>query len=232
MSEQPQDHLFEEETKLEEGGISLRLIAIVFVIVAIGVGVGYFLVKQKKDLTAEDAAPVLTAALKAQGPASVHFHSGHVVPSVDEKPRDPHYRLLEKAGIVKLTPDKKSGGAFVAVTEVGEREISSLPEFKKWKNPDNTDAYAVPLAIRQLAQVTKVTMTGPNTARVEYVWKWAPTRVGEKFDASGALVKTFNSWERATLIKDYGVDFYSEPKRASAFMIRSDKGWKIGQEEE
>lgn len=221
-----EDHLFEEETKLEASGVSLRLIGIIAIVVAIGAGLAYFFISQQKDLTAQQAAPVLTAALKAKGPAVVHFHAGHVVSSVDEKPRDPHYKLLEKAGIVKVSDDKK-GGSNVSVTADGERMVSALPEFKKWKNTDGTFAYSVPLATRELVQVNSVTMRGPNGANVTFDWKWAPNALGAKFDAAGPLVKTFNTWDRATLIKSYGVDFYSDTKKGSVYMVRTGKGWKI-----
>ncbi len=52
-------------------------------------------------------------------------------------------------------------------------------------------------------------MIKPHLARVDYTWKWTPNRLGKDFDASSDLVHNFNTWERGTLIKNYGVDFYS-----------------------
>ena len=52
--------------------------------------------------------------------------------------------------------------------------------------------------------------------------------LGEEFDASGSLVKSFTSWDRATLIKSYGVDFYSAPaaKASVTLMETNDGSWK------
>jgi hypothetical protein len=223
--------MFEAEEQLEKKSFSANFLVIFLVIVAIAGVAAYFLVRSQKDLTADEAAGVLKVALRARGPAITHFHAGLVVPSVDEKPRDPHYKLLEKAGMVKL--QKATGGATrVEVTALGDGTFSKFPEFKKIKNPDGTDGYVVPLAERQLVAVSKVTMQGPSAATVEYTWKWAPNKMGDVFDASGETVKSnFNTWERAKLIEKYGVDFYhGEPTKATVTLVRGSKGWQISNE--
>jgi hypothetical protein len=225
----PEDHLFEQEAELEESGVSFRLIAIIAIIVAVGVGIGYYFVHQQRDLTPEDATPVITAALQARGPALITFRVGHVEPSVSEKPRDPHYKLLSNGGILTVKDDKK-GGIYASVTADGARVLSALPEFKKWKNADGTETYFVPLAGRQFVSVDKVTMAGPNGAHVDFTWKWKPNVIGQKFDASSPLIQKFNTWDRGTLINHYGIDFFGETKKGSVYMIRGDKGWKIGEE--
>lgn len=225
--------MFEEELKLEKEqkaiSFSSPLLYIFLLIVLIGVGAGYYLMKQQKDLTPDQASAVLQSAFKAKGPSYVHFHLGAVKASVDEKPRDPHYKLLEKAGYVKLAP-RKDGAVLVSLTPLGEGTFSKLPEFEKGKNPDGTDALRVPLADRQLVEITSVTMTAPSSAHVEYTWKWSPNKVGEAFDATGPTVKAFTQWDRAALIKSYGVDFYREQQRGSVNMVRAEKGWKISEE--
>lgn len=225
--------MFEEELKLEKESKALSLnspfLYIFLVIILIIGGVGYWMFKQQKDITPDQAKVVLESAMKAKGPSVVHFHLGAVKASVDEKPRDPHYKLLEKAGFLKLASGKE-GVVLVRLTPLGEGTFTKLPEFQKAKNPDGTEAIMVPLATRELAEVTKVTMTGPNTARVDYVWKWNPNKVGEIFDATGPVVKGFSQWDRATLIKNYGVDFYKEQQKGYVSMVRSDKGWKISEE--
>ena len=42
------------------------------------------------------------------------------------------------------------------------------------------------------------------------------------------LVHSFNTWDRGTLIKDYGVDFYSAaPTKASVVLVETKDGtWK------
>jgi hypothetical protein len=67
---------------------------------------------------------------------------------------------------------------------------------------------------------------------VEYTWKWAPTPVGEAFDANGKFLKQFPVWQRAILIQKHGADFYhAEPASAKVFMVRVDrKTWRLATE--
>lgn len=222
--------MFEAEVEMEKKSSNWVPLVLIIALIAAVIGlVGYAVFPMKKALSAPEAAEVVTAALQAQGPAVVHFHSGLVAPSVDEKPRDPHYRLLEKAGVLKLVT--APGGAMrVSLTPLGEQELAEIGA-KKLQNPDRTDAYTAPLAERKLVEVSKVTMRGRNAADVEYTWKWAPNRLGEAFDAAGPTIKKFNTWEHATLIQKYGVDFYhGAPTRATLILVRSDKGWRISTE--
>jgi hypothetical protein len=223
--------MFESEEQIEkQRSFTSPLLLVFLLIVIVGVGAAYYLLKSQKDLTPQEAAAAITSSLKLRGPATVHFHGGVVMPSIDEKPRDPHYKLLDKAGLIKAAP-ATGGGLRVALTTLGERTFAEFPEFKKFKNPDGTESFVVPLAERKLVEVGKVTMAGPNQAKVEYSWKWQPNKLGEQFDASGALVKNFNTWDRATLIQKYGADFYTgEPTKAVLTMVRTDKGWRVSTE--
>ena len=71
-------------------------------------------------------------------------------------------------------------------------------------------------------------MIKPHLAKVEYTWKWVPNRLGKEFDASGELVKSFTTWDRATLIKSYGADFYGGDltKATIVLMEGNDGSWK------
>ena len=120
---------------------------------------------------------------------------------------DPHYKLLDKAGIV-TTKAKGYNSLIVVLNPAGEKLFSGIEGVQKSTNPDKTVSYVVPLAERKLVAVNNVTMIKPHLAQVQYTWKWAPNRLGQDFDASGSLVKSFGTWDRATLIKSYGVDFY------------------------
>ncbi len=222
--------MFEEELKLQKESSYFIPLALVLVLIAVIVGaIGYWVVPGK-SLSQEQAAGLVSAFLKGEGPATVHFHVGVLQPSVDEKIRDPHYRLLEKAGILKLGK-AKGADISVAFAPEGERKLAAIPGVVKTRNSDGTDAYTVPLAERQLAAVSKVTMSGRDVAHVQFTWKWAPNELGNAFDASGPLVKSFNTWDRSTLIQKYGVAFYHvEPAQAALTFVRGDKGWKLAAE--
>jgi len=223
--------IFEAEVKMEKQSSVLPLLLLLSLMAAVLGVVAYVVleIRARQPLSTREAGSVVESILKAQGPAVIHFHGGLVMPSVDEKPRDPHYRLLEKIGAVK-TAKTAGGGTMVTLTPAGER-LASIPGFKKWKNADKTISYAIPLAERQLVEISNITMTGVNDASVQYAWKWVPNQLGNDFDAAGALVKSFNTWDRATLIEKYGADFYhGDPTRASINLVRTDKGWKIATE--
>jgi hypothetical protein len=222
--------MFEEELKLQRESSFVIPLVLVLVLVAVIVGaIGYW-VAPGHSLSQPQAAGLVAAYLKGQGPATVHFHVGVLVPSVDEKIRDPHYRLLEKAGILKLG-SAKGDAVGVALTPDGERRLAAIPGVVKTRNSDGSMGYTVPLAERELASVSKITMSGRDVASVQFTWKWAPNELGNAFDAAGPLAKSFNTWDRSTLIQNYGVAFYHvEPAQASLTFVRADKGWKLAAE--
>src|SRR5450759_5519244 len=92
-------------------------------------------VRGKTPLSAQEASPIVAAALQGPGPAVIHFRTGLVKPSAGEKPGDPNYRLLEKAGIVKLAKAPR-GSVLVSLTPEGERLMTGLPGFKKSQETD------------------------------------------------------------------------------------------------
>lgn len=222
--------MFEDEIKMEEKSSNVMpLLMALGLIVAIVGGIGYFILESKRTLTNEQATQVVSELLKAQGPARVHFHAGgRVEPSMDEKPFDPHYRLLEKLGVVALgKPTYK--GLEVKVTPQGLEELKKCGATEV-KNADGTDAYTVPLANRKLMGVSKVDMTRPGMARVEYTWNWEPTSLGKDFDANSKAMASLTVWDRTLLIQKYGADFYenAEPKKVAITLSWDDKvkNWK------
>ncbi|MGO9123644.1 MAG: hypothetical protein ACLP6G_02025 [Terriglobales bacterium] len=221
--------MFEAEVEMEQRSSFLPLLLLLSLVAAI-VGIATYVVIQvrsKTPLTAQEANGIVAAELQGPGPAIIHFRTGLVISSVDEKPGDPHYRLLEKAGVLRLA--KTNGRAvMVSLTSGEERQMEALPGFKKWKEADGTFTYQVPLAQRQLVSISSVTMNGVNNAIVEYTWKWVPNQFGEMFDAGGPLVKGFNLWDRKTLIDKYEADFYhGNPAKSTLALARADQGWKI-----
>jgi hypothetical protein len=224
--------MFEQEIELEkrENSVVPLLLIVAMIVCIVGVA-GYYLWENKQVLGSADAGNVISASLKAQ-PAVFRFHAGVVKPSVAEKPDGPHYRLLEKAGIVKLGKVNKDGSYPIAVTPEGTRLLAELPDVSKTQEQDGTDLYVVPLAERRLVEIGKITMVSPSRANVQYSWKWEPNKLGNLFDASGSLVKSFNMWDRTTLIEKYGANFYqAEPTKVQVALTKTDRGvWQIALE--
>lgn len=220
--------LFAAELEMEAKSSSFLPLLLVAGLVLVVGGTIYYFVKGARDvLTAPVATTSVTSILKAQAPPAVQFSTGTVVPSVNEKPQDPHYKLLAKSGVI-VTKPKGNASLIVTITGPGEDLLSKISGVQKTRNADGTTSYSVPLAARALVSVDKVTMLKPHLATVEYTWKWEPNRLGQEFDASGTLVKSFTTWDRATLIKSYGVDFYgAAPAKATITLMETANGaWK------
>jgi hypothetical protein len=220
--------MFEQEIAMEKQQSSvLPLLLIITLIVSlVGVAV-YYVVENRKVLASEEATTLVNASLKSQEPVTIHFQTGTVVASVDEKPHDPHYRLLEKAGLLKIGKDAGRTTA-ITLTPKGEELLSQIPGVGKTKSKDASEVYIVPLAGRKLVGTPKVTMTSMGHAAVEFTWAWEPNQLGEIFDASGSQVQSFNTWDRGTLIDKYEVKFYhGAPTRASLACVRGEKGWEV-----
>jgi hypothetical protein len=225
---QAEPELFSAEIEMEGKSLNLfPLILILGLMVVVGGTIFYF-VKGARDVLTE---PLATASVNkiigSQAAATIRFSTGTIVSSVNEKPLDPHYKLLGKAGIVVSKP-KGANALIVNLTPAGEKVLSDINDVQKNKNADGTTSYVVPLAVRTLVSIDKVTMIKPHLAQVDYTWKWTPNRLGKEFEASGSLVQSFSTWDRATLIKSYGVDFYgAPPARASVVLLEANDGsWK------
>jgi hypothetical protein len=220
--------LFAAEIEMEKKSSSfLPLILILGLVIVVGSAIFWFVKGARDVLTVPVATNAVSQILKDQGPSTVRFTTGTVVSSLNEKPMDPHYKLLAKAGIITTKP-KGYNSLIVALNPAGEKLFSDIGGVQKSTNPDKTVSYVVPLAERKLVAVNNVTMIKPHLAKVEYAWKWVPNRLGKEFDASGELVKSFNTWDRATLIKTYGADFYSgDPTKATIVLMEGNDGsWK------
>lgn len=219
--------LFAAEIAMEKSSNFFPLFLIAGLVLVVG-GTVYYFVKGARDvLTVPVATTTINQIMNSQGGATIRFTTGSLTSSVNEKPQDPHYKLLAKAGVV-TSKAKGAAGLNVTLTAAGEKLLSTIDGVQKTKNADRTTTYTVPLAARQLVSVDKVTMIKPHLAQVDYTWKWTPNRLGNQFEASGSLVKSFNTWDRATLIKSYGVDFYNAgPTKVSLVLVEADNGtWK------
>ncbi len=222
--------MFEAEIEMEKKSSSFGPVLFIAVLVlAIAGGIYYAVHESKKSMSETEASQLITSILKTKGPAVLHFRTGLVKQTVDEKPFDPQYKLLEKAGVIKTA--KRDGGLQVTLTSAGEKILSDTKGVTRTKRLEGGESIEVPLAFRKLVAVTKVDVKSPVRATVAYTWKWEPTKLGDVFDASNSLVTSFNVWERGTLIKDYGVDFYhADPKAEQfAFVRGANDGWSIAE---
>lgn len=228
--------LFAAEIAMEKKSLNLfPVILILALVVVVGGSIFYFVKAANEVLTVPAATTAISHMLKAQGPATVHFNTGTVDRSADGGP-EANYKLLEKAGVIEIiAPKPKAKGKVEAATSltvnisrIGEGMLSGIDGVRTSKNADGSTSYTVPLAVRQLVSVDKITMVKPHLAQVAYTWKWAPNILGQDFDASGSLVQGFSSYERTNLIRSYGVDFYNAgPTKASIVLMEGDNGaWK------
>lgn len=225
--------MFEQELEMEQKNSSIVPLLLILCLAGVIVGsVGYWIVQSRKTLSPEQANAAVTEILKKQGPVTLIFRTGTVEPSINERPRDPHYKLMEKAGLLKTADIKGKDRVSVTLTPEGEKLITAIPELRKREDKDGTTVYFVPLAQKKVIAITKVTMSGPNMARIEYTWQWAPSAVGDVFDTNSKFVKTFNIWDTQTLISKYDVNYYhGEPTKAVVNMVRGDNDqWKVALE--
>jgi len=217
--------LFAAEVAMEGRSSGFMPMIFIFGLVLVVGGAIFYFIKGARDvLSVPTATATITKLLDAQGPATIQFSTGSVDANPNDRISDPHYKLLAKAGII-ITKPKGDKTLIVNLTDSGERLLSNINGVEKTKKPDGVTTYRVPLAERKVVEVTQVTMIKPHLAQVSYTWKWVPNRLGQEFDASGSSVKSFTTWDRSTLIKNYGVDFYSQaPTKASIVLMEKKDG--------
>jgi hypothetical protein len=223
--------MFEDEVAMEKRSSIFPLLLMLCLAAVVAAGVVWVVleVKERAPLTVEQAGPLVAAALQGPGSAVTRFSTGLMPPNYEfGKAGDPGYRLLAKAGIVKLGKAGKDGSVPVSLTAQGEKMLAGIAGVKK-SEKNGTVSYQVPLAGRQLVDIAGVTMTGVNTAAIEYTWKWVPNPLADAFDVAGPLVKSFSTYERKNLIDKYGADFYhGNVNKSTLGVTREKRGWKIG----
>jgi hypothetical protein len=224
--------MFEQEIEMEQRQSSVVPLLLIIAMILAFVGVAaYYVVQNRKVLPATEANSLITESLKADGPVTIHFQVGRVVASVQERPHDANYRLLEKAGLLNVGKDNGRITP-IALTQSGRALLEQIPGVVKSKDPkEGADSYIVPIADRVLVGTPQITMTGMGRAKVEFTWAWTPNKLGDYMDASGPLVKSFSTWDRATLIDKYGAKFYhGEPTKAAVMIVRTEGVWRIATE--
>ena len=227
--------MFEQELELEkhENTIVPLLLIVALILTVVGVA-GYYLVQNRKVLSMQEATQVATSVLASQGPATLQFHTGLVKSSVNDDPRAVHYRLLEKAGLATIGKGQGTYGTTypVGLTPAGVEMLKRIQGVVTTPEKDGTNLYVVPVAERRLANISNIKMLSPTRATVSLTWSWKTNPMGELLDASGSMVKSFNTWDRATLIQKYGADFYhAAPTEVTLSLAKADNGtWGIATE--
>jgi len=227
--------MFEQELEMEKQESSVVPLLLISALILTIVGVaGYYLVQNRKVVTLQEATQVAASALKDQGPATLRFHTGLVKSSVDDNPQGPHYRLLEKAALVKLG---KAQGAYGTITPVaftpgGQELLKRIDGVQHSTEKDGTELYVVPVAERRLLSVSNIKMLSPTSATINITWDWKTNALGELLDAGGSMVKSFSTWDRATLIQKYGANFYhGAPTQVTLALAKSESGvWQVATE--
>jgi len=227
--------MFEQELEMEkrENSIVPLLLIVALILCIVGVA-GYYVIQNRKVLTMQEATNVATSILEQQGPATVRFHTGFVKSSVDDNPQGVHYRLLEKAGLVRLGKAQGTYGTTypIELTPAGQEILKRIQGVTTAQEKDGTELYLVPLAERRLVTVSKINMITPTRATITISWNWKTNPLGELFDAAGSEVKSFNTWDRATLIQKYGADFYhAPPTEVTIALMKTDQNvWQVATE--
>ena len=220
--------MFEQEMELEKRQ-SAAVPLLLFMALLLGlIGLAaYFFMESRQVLTPREASGVVSNILRARGTTTVTFHTGLITERYEESPEDVRYRFLEKAGVIKIGKIKGEK-APVALTAKGEELIKQIPNVQQSRDEDGIVSYVIPLAARKLVEVSKITMSGPQRATVEYTWQWDPNLLGEAFDASGPLLATFDTNDRMSLIDKYGARFYhAAPTREVVMVGNGPQGWQL-----
>src|ERR1039457_7549025 len=128
--------LFAAEIEMEKKSSSFGpLVMILVLVLAVGGTIFYFVKTSREVLTAPVATNSINQILQSQGGGKIHFSVGTIVSSVNEKPMDPHYKLLAKAGILTIKP-KSWNSIYATMTPSGEKLLDGIKGVDKGKNSD------------------------------------------------------------------------------------------------
>lgn len=219
--------MFEQEIEMEKReGSSFGPILIIFLLVGLFVGgFGVVIFQSKQVLKPEEASAPIQTKLAAET-VNVTFHTGNLSYGAADNPANPQYKLLEKAGVLKMGKGK-GYTAQVDLTPAGKQLVASFANVSGLPDKNNTTIYTLPLASRKLVSVGKITKLGPQKFQVQYTWVWQTTKAGDMFDIAGKLVQNLPSYDRSVLIDQHGANYYhSDPAQAVMVLAKGDKGWE------
>ena len=133
----------------EKSSSVLPLMFVAGLILVVGGAIYFFVRGANAKLTTPVATTAINEILKSQPPAEIKFTTGTVTSSVNEKPLDPHYKLLAKTGVL-VTKPKSWNSIISTLTPAGEKMLSNIDGVEKATNKDGTVTYlraACPAAV-------------------------------------------------------------------------------------
>jgi hypothetical protein len=220
--------MFEQEIEMEKKeGSSFAPILIILLLLGLFIGgLGVVIFQSKQTVRPEEATAAIETKLKSAAPVSITFLTGNVSLTAADSPNDPHYKLLEKAGIIQIAKPK-ADSARVDLTPAGKELLASVPNVIGVPAKGGTTSYTLPLASRKLVSVGKVTKLTQEKFQVQYTWAWQPTKAGELFDIPGKFVQSLSTYERGMLIDQHGANYYhAVPTQTAIVLFRGDHGWE------
>jgi len=219
--------MFEQELEMEKKeGSSYGPLVVVILLVGLFIGgIGVVIYQSNIAIKPSEANTAIETLLKKNMPVTVTFHTGKVSYKNTDIPTDAQYKLLEKAGYLKIT-GTKDFAANVELTPAGKSFLASMPEVKPVSEKDGTTGYTLPLATRKLVAITKIAKLGTRKFEVDYTWQWVPTKAGDLFDVAGAVAQSLPVYERSSLIDRHGGAYYhAQPDTVAIALVKSDEGW-------
>ncbi len=127
--------MFEQELEMEQRQSSVVPLLLIVAMIMAFVGVaGYYVVQNRKVLPAAEASSLIASSLKQDGPITFQFKVGPVIGSVQDRPHDANYRLLEKAGLITIGKDKGRITP-ITMTAAGAKLFAEIPGVTQTKDP-------------------------------------------------------------------------------------------------
>jgi hypothetical protein len=136
-----------------------------------------------------------------QEPRTVRLATGELpsgAMTVADYKADQVYRVLQELDLITIEPGSTKQTTRVLLTQRG-LEASKQWEWKRSEATDGKlswDVWQIPVATREVVEVLKPASGIPGTAVVEFVWKWAPTPLGEKLVLPSEPVRTSTSFKK------------------------------------
>lgn len=157
-------------------------------VLAFACGVAWwFLTHGPRTLTKAEAERLLRSSdyLKETAKTRLVLSRNLFFPATDLLAEHPEVVKFIDLGLVEVRPNEvlwgRPVGAKFVLTAAGER--SATDEWQHTSGPGGEEAWFVPTARKELVQVRKPT-TRDESASCMFVWKWVPTKIGEKTGAS------------------------------------------------